>query len=100
MPTYEYLCDNGHSFEEFQSIVADPIDVCPLCGARTQRLVSGGSGLIFKGSGFYITDYSRKSRGRDAMNSGESKPPKAETPPAASPPPSSPPNSGGKSKEN
>jgi putative FmdB family regulatory protein len=61
MPTYEYECENGHVFEEFQSIVAMPLDVCPICGGRVKRRISGGTGLIFKGSGFYVNDYSRKS---------------------------------------
>jgi putative FmdB family regulatory protein len=61
MPTYAYKCDQGHEFEEFQSIVALPLEVCPRCGARVERVISGGTGLIFKGSGFYITDYAKKS---------------------------------------
>lgn len=61
MPTYEHICQNGHEFEEFQSMVAPPIEVCPICGAAAERRISGGSGLIFKGSGFYITDYAKKS---------------------------------------
>lgn len=60
MPTYEHICQNGHEFEEFQSMVAPPIEVCPVCGAPAERKISGGSGLIFKGSGFYITDYAKK----------------------------------------
>ena len=60
MPTYEYECENGHVFEEFQSIVAAPLDVCPACGGKAKRKISGGTGLIFKGSGFYLTDYARK----------------------------------------
>jgi putative FmdB family regulatory protein len=60
MPTYEYRCENGHTFEEFQSIVANPVEICPVCGAKVERLISGGTGLIFKGSGFYITDYAHK----------------------------------------
>ncbi|HEY3294926.1 MAG TPA: zinc ribbon domain-containing protein [bacterium] len=60
MPTYEYRCEKGHVFEEFQSILADPIQVCPVCGAHAERIISGGTGLIFKGSGFYITDYAHK----------------------------------------
>jgi putative FmdB family regulatory protein len=63
MPTYEYRCENGHHFEEFQSMVSPPIEVCPVCGGGVERLISGGSGLIFKGSGFYITDYSKKGVG-------------------------------------
>src|SRR4029453_13830414 len=59
MPTYEYQCDAcGHKFEKFQSIKADPIRKCPECGKnKVRRLISSGAGLIFKGSGFYITDY-------------------------------------------
>lgn len=62
MPTYEYVCKNcGYRFEELQSIAAEPIKTCPQCEKDTvERLVSGGAGLIFKGSGFYITDYARK----------------------------------------
>jgi putative FmdB family regulatory protein len=59
MPTYEYKCDAcGHLFEKFQSIKAAPIKKCPECGKNAvRRLISGGAALIFKGSGFYITDY-------------------------------------------
>lgn len=61
MPTYEYHCDTcGHTFEEFQAISEPPVDRCPECGAVPRRLISGGTGLIFKGSGFYITDYRDK----------------------------------------
>ena len=59
MPTYEYACNAcGHEFEVFHSITAEPIRLCPECGEqKVERLISGGAGLIFKGSGFYITDY-------------------------------------------
>ena len=59
MPTYEYKCDAcGAQFERFQSITAEPIKRCPECGkAKVRRLIGTGAGLIFKGSGFYITDY-------------------------------------------
>lgn len=59
MPTYEYKCEAcGHQFEKFQSITADPIKQCPECGKKkVKRLIGTGAGLIFKGSGFYITDY-------------------------------------------
>jgi putative FmdB family regulatory protein len=59
MPTYEYKCDAcGYAFERFQSITADAIRRCPECGkAKVKRLIGTGAGLIFKGSGFYITDY-------------------------------------------
>ena len=59
MPTYEYECSEcGHNFEEFQSITAPPISLCPHCsGRKVRRLIGSGSGVIFKGSGFYQTDY-------------------------------------------
>ncbi len=62
MPTYDYRCVScGHQFEAFQSMRDELLKVCPECGGRIERLISGGTGLIFKGSGFYITDYKRKS---------------------------------------
>ena len=63
MPTYEYYCTEcAFEFEEFQSIAAEPIKICPKCNeSNVMRKISGGSGLIFKGSGFYITDYKNKS---------------------------------------
>jgi putative FmdB family regulatory protein len=59
MPTYDYQCEAcGNRFEKFQSITAAPIRKCPKCGKnKVKRLISAGAGLIFKGSGFYITDY-------------------------------------------
>jgi putative FmdB family regulatory protein len=57
MPTYEYECKScGHSFEAFQSMSDAPLTVCPECGKEIRRLINGGSGVIFKGSGFYVTD--------------------------------------------
>ncbi|MDH3891006.1 MAG: zinc ribbon domain-containing protein [candidate division Zixibacteria bacterium] len=58
MPTYVYRCnDCGHEFEEFQSITEKPLEVCPTCKGQVQRVISGGAGFLFKGSGFYQTDY-------------------------------------------
>jgi putative FmdB family regulatory protein len=59
MPTYDYLCEDcGYEFEQFQSIKARPLRKCPICKkTRLKRLIGSGSGLIFKGSGFYQTDY-------------------------------------------
>ena len=59
MPTYDYICENcGHEFEQFQPITTRPLRKCPKCGKRElKRLIGAGSGIIFKGSGFYETDY-------------------------------------------
>jgi putative FmdB family regulatory protein len=59
MPTYEYECEAcGHKFERFHSMTAAPIRKCPKCGkSKVRKLISAGGGMIFKGSGFYITDY-------------------------------------------
>jgi len=63
MPTYDYQCEAcGHTFEEFQSITAKPLKKCPACGkSKLQRLIGTGAGIIFKGSGFYETDYRSES---------------------------------------
>ena len=62
MPTYEYECEKcGINFEKFQSITAEPIKKCPKCGGNVKRLISAGAGVIFKGSGFYATDYRSES---------------------------------------
>ncbi len=64
MPTYEYACDKcNHSFERLQSITADAVKRCPKCRARVRRVIHGGAGLVFKGSGFYSTDYRGKKGG-------------------------------------
>jgi len=59
VPTYDYKCEAcDHLWEEFQSIKAEPIKKCPKCGkSKARRQIGGGAGLIFKGSGFYLTDY-------------------------------------------
>jgi putative FmdB family regulatory protein len=63
MPTYDYVCRQcGHEFEQSQSITAQPLRTCPACGKRAlQRLIGAGGGIIFKGSGFYQTDYRSES---------------------------------------
>ena len=62
MPTYDYKCTGcGHGFEVFQSIKDDPVKICPICNSDVQRIIHGGTGVIFKGSGFYINDYKNKS---------------------------------------
>ena len=69
MPTYEYECQAcGHTFEKFQSIKARPIRTCPECGERqVRRLLGTGGALIFKGSGFYATDYRSRAYKKDAQ---------------------------------
>ena len=57
MPTYDYECREGHRFEVFQKMSDAPVAECPECGAEARRLISGGAGFLFKGEGFYITDY-------------------------------------------
>lgn len=84
MPTYEYLCRSCDlEFEEFQSIASEPIQICPRCKEKNvQRKISGGTGLIFKGSGFYITDYKNKNTRtntpspKEPKKSGSNKEPK------------------------
>jgi putative FmdB family regulatory protein len=63
MPTYDYECDAcQHTFEEFQSISAEPLKKCPQCGKKKlRRLFGGGAAILFKGSGFYQTDYRSES---------------------------------------
>jgi putative FmdB family regulatory protein len=75
MPTYEYRCQKcGHQFDVFHRKITDRThEKCPECGGRAKRLISGGAGLVFKGSGFYITDYKRKGEaGGGAEASGDS----------------------------
>ena len=89
MPTYEYLCECGEEFEEFQSISSEPKASCPVCGKPARRQISAGVGLIFKGSGFYITDYKNKSGAPASSNGskeskGESTAPSAKTDSTAS----------------
>ena len=110
MPTYEYRCAKGHTFERVQKMSDPAIDTCDVCGAEAVRAISGGAGLIFKGSGFYITDYRDKSYtdkakaesgGGDAKSGGETKsdaktetksdtPAKTESKPAATEKPKTP----------
>ena len=73
MPTYEYKCTAcEHRFEAFQSITEDPVRICPICGKeKVERLISAGAGLLFKGSGFYITDYRSESYKNDAKKEKE-----------------------------
>jgi putative FmdB family regulatory protein len=81
MPTYEYACEHcGHQFEEFQSITAKPLKKCPECGKmKLNRLIGTGMGVIFKGSGFYETDYRSDSYKKAAESEKKSAEPKSET---------------------
>jgi len=81
MPTYDYKCRTcDHRFEAFQSIMEPPVTICPHCGGDgVERLISPGAGLIFKGSGFYITDYRKESYKQAAKReSPDSAKPKSE----------------------
>src|SRR6478752_4218921 len=83
MPTYEFRCPDGHEFEKFYRKISDYTSEvpCPVCGKPATRLVSGGAGLLFKGSGFYLTDYGKNahrkaapaSEGGDGKGSGDTK---------------------------
>lgn len=85
MPTYEYVCAKcGHELEAFQSIKDEPLKKCPACKKQgLKRKIGGGAGLIFKGSGFYITDYKKKGPDGAKKESGEGKP--AEKPTSTKP---------------
>ena len=63
LPTYEYQCPDGHTFEKFQKMTDKPRAKCPVCGKMAVRKISGGAGLVFKGTGFYITDYGKDGKG-------------------------------------
>jgi putative FmdB family regulatory protein len=64
MPTYVYRRDDGTTFEIQQRITEDPLDICPETGQKVVRVISANTGLIFKGSGFYLTDYARNGSGK------------------------------------
>ena len=100
MPTYEYVCEKcGQEFEKIQSMSAKPLAVCPedLCGqkrwgkGKVRRAISGGAGLLFKGSGFYITDYrsekykeaAKKDSAPASSSTSENKASKSDSKPAA-----------------
>lgn len=79
MPTYEYECTIcGHQFEEFQKITDKPIKICPKCKGEVRRKISGGAGFLFKGNGFYITDYRSESYKKRAKEEKEISKPKLE----------------------
>ena len=82
MPTYEYECKScGYVFEKFESITALPSRVCPKCGGKVRRLIGKGSAVIFKGSGFYATDYRSeeyKKKAKEERKDNEKKEEKAD----------------------
>jgi putative FmdB family regulatory protein len=88
MPTYEYEClDCRETFEEFQRITDKPLARCPKCGGKVRRLISGGAGLIFKGNGFYVTDYKRSQlpKKKEEKNTQLRKPDEKPKPPTTKP---------------
>lgn len=87
MPTYDYACTKcGHRFEQFQSMRDEPLRKCPKCHKLAlKRLVGGGAGLIFKGSGFYITDYKSKAAPKEGGEAKAAEPAKPAKPAAPEP---------------
>jgi putative FmdB family regulatory protein len=88
MPTYDYVCTKcGKEFEKFQSMLDKPLKKCPNCGKNgLKRLIGKGAGLIFKGTGFYITDYKKTSAPKEtpaAKPAGEGKSSGSDSKPAA-----------------
>ncbi len=81
MPTYDYVCTRcGHAFEEFQKMTDTPLTECPSCHDQTlKRMIGTGAGMIFKGSGFYLTDY--KNKGQSATSRSVSKSASSASPP-------------------
>lgn len=86
MPTYEYACTKcGHEMEAFQSMKDAPLTRCPACRKPAlKRKVGGGAGLIFKGTGFYITDYKNKSAGKADAGAAKTTSPATSKPAASS----------------
>ena len=80
MPTYEYRCNEcKHEFEVFQTITAEPVSICPECNGDVTRLISGGAGFLFKGDGFYTTDYRSESYKKGEKADKEASKPKSES---------------------
>jgi len=74
MPTYVYKREDGTTFEIQQRITADALETCPTTGQKVKRIITGSAGLIFKGEGFYLTDYARKGKsgGSESKSGGDS----------------------------
>jgi len=92
MPTYSYECEScGKDFELSQRMTDPPADRCPDCGGPVRRKIGSGAGIIFKGSGFYATDYrSSEYKTKQSLEKGESKPSSSKKDGPASPPPPAP----------
>ena len=73
MPTYTYKRKDGTFFEFEQKITEDPLKKCPTTGQSVKRVITGGAGLVFKGSGFYLTDYGKSGSSASKGNEGDSK---------------------------
>lgn len=75
MPTYEYKREDGSTFEVTQGINDEPLEKCPETGQKVKRVITGGGGVVYKGDGFYITDYKRKEQknGNGAAVNGAAK---------------------------
>ena len=93
MPTYDYVCDACGTFEVYQGIKETPLAACPTCGGAVKRKIGAGGGLLFKGSGFYVTDYrskayEKKARADTAVppSTGDAKPAAAGSGSAGAPP--------------
>jgi len=72
MPTYEYECLKcKYKFEKFQNMTEEPLKVCPRCGGNLRRLIGAGAGIIFKGKGFYQTDYKTSSDNKKGSKNSE-----------------------------
>ena len=85
MPTYEYRCPEGHTFERFQSMTAPAPEKCDVCGASPVELVLYPVAIHYKGSGFYTTDYGKKEK-KEESKSSDSKPAESKSKPAESKP--------------
>lgn len=74
MPTYEFRCPEGHVFDRFYRKMSDAVSElpCPVCGKTATRQLSGGAGLVFKGSGFYLTDYGKNAHRGDSSGGSKS----------------------------
>jgi len=84
MPTYDYVCDKcGHEFDTFQSIKDDPLKTCPACSRKAlRRVITGGTGVIFRGEGFYVTDSKGTKGGAGARSKAETDKPTEAAPTA------------------